>query len=49
MFDDFYDVIPILFSWRWPKPEGEITQIDLRTETYGRGGNRLRIAIVYEF
>ena len=45
MFEDLFDSISKLFSWRWPTAEGVI--IAIRTKLAGRG--KLRLAISYEF
>lgn len=48
MFNDLYDALSYLWSWRWPIAEGEITAIDV--ERIGRGRDTtFRLAIAYEF
>lgn len=50
MFSDLYDSISLLFSWRWPKAEGVITAVDLRSSRHSqRGTSDLRLVVLYEF
>ncbi len=46
---DLYDYISFAFSWRWPKTDGTITAVDVRTEPVGRGGVRQRLVLRYSF
>jgi len=49
MFDDLYDVISLMWSWRWPTSEGKITAVDVERIHHSRGGDTMRLAIAYEF
>jgi len=49
MFDDLYDAISMLWSWRWPTSEGEVTAVDIERVRHSRGGDTLRWAIAYKF
>ena len=49
MFSALYDYISLLFSWRWPRAEGEVTAVDARPEQNARGGQHLRLVVVYKF
>jgi len=40
MFGDLYDAMSLLWSWRWPVTEGEVTAV---------GGDTARLAVAYEF
>jgi len=44
MFRDLYDAVTLLFSWRWPKAEGEITAVRVDS-----GTDRLRLLVDYVF
>jgi hypothetical protein len=50
MFEDLYDAISRLWSWRWPVAEGEITEVLLERIRH-RSSNRdtIRLAIAFEF
>ena len=48
MFNDLYDALSYLWSWRWPIAQGEITAVDV--ERIRRGNDTTyRLAIAYEF
>lgn len=47
MFKDLFDEISLLWSWRWPIADGEITAVDI--ERVGRNDDRLRLAVAYKF
>ena len=49
MFDDLYDLVSKLFSWRWPAAEGELTAIDVDSVSHGRYGESIRLAVAYKF
>ena len=50
MFDDLYDAISMLGSWRWPTSEGEVTAVDLERISHANSRNdTLRLAIAYQF
>lgn len=50
MFRNLYDYISLMLSWCWPKVEGLITAVDLRTVANGdAGANTLRLVITFEF
>jgi hypothetical protein len=48
MFEDLFDGISFLWSWRWPTVKGEITEAI--TERIGTGRHeKYRLAIAYKF
>lgn len=49
MFDDLYDAISFLGSWRWPEVMGEITAVDVERIKQSVGSVRLRLAVAYKF
>jgi len=49
MFDDLYNAISFLGSWRWPEVMGEITAVDVERIAHSDGNVRLRLAVAYEF
>jgi hypothetical protein len=50
MFSDLYDYVSLLFSWGWPKAEGEVTAVHIEYANYGfRGGSRLLVIVDYKF
>ncbi|MFI5115271.1 MAG: DUF3592 domain-containing protein [Terriglobales bacterium] len=48
MFEDLYDEISFLWSWRWPIAEGEITAVDVERIRHQRS-TTTRLAIAYRF
>lgn len=49
MFDDLYDSISLLWSWRWPVVDGKVTAVDIERIKHSRGGDTARLAVAYEF
>jgi hypothetical protein len=49
VFEDLYDTISILWSWRWPETMGEVTAIDVERIHDAEGGEILRLAVAYKF
>ena len=50
MFDDLYDAISMMWSWRWPTSSGEVTAVDLERIRHSNSRNdTLRLAIAYKF
>jgi hypothetical protein len=49
MFNDLYDALSFLGSWRWPEATGKVTAADVERITDNRGGVRLRLAVAFEF
>jgi hypothetical protein len=49
MFNDLYDAISRLWSWRWPLAEGEVTAVDIERMRHDRNSETARIAVAYEF
>jgi len=39
----------LLWSWRWPVTEGEVTAADIERVRHYRGGDTARLAVAYEF
>jgi len=49
MFDDLYDGISRLWSWRWPCADGKITEVLGEHIEFRSGEKRARLAVAYEF
>ena len=49
MFEDLYDSISFLWSWRWPSTEGQVTGADIERIKRSRGAEKIRLAIAYKF
>jgi hypothetical protein len=49
MFEDLYDAISILWSWKWPQACGEITEVDIERIHRSRDTNTFRLAVAYRF
>jgi hypothetical protein len=49
MFNDLYDAISLLWSWRWPVAEGEVTAVDIERMRHDRNSDTARLAVAYEF
>jgi hypothetical protein len=49
MFEDLYDKISLLWSWRWPETIGDITAVDIERIKDSRGNVTLRLAVAYKF
>ena len=48
MFEELYDAISFVASWRWPKADGEVTTAD--AERIGSGSHtRFHLAVAYKF
>jgi hypothetical protein len=49
LFDDLYDALSLLVSWRWPEAVGEITEVcvERRPDTHGK--EHFRLAVAYKF
>jgi len=47
MFNDLYDAMSFLWSWRWPVADGRVTEVI--SERMGRKKDRARLAVAYEF
>ena len=48
MFNDLFDALSYLSSWRWPVADGEVTAVDI--ERIGAGRDKtFRLAVAYEF
>jgi hypothetical protein len=46
MFGDLYDVLSMLWSWRWPVASGKVTAFDVERN---REKQTARLALAYEF
>ena len=44
MFEGLYDLISLLWSWRWPQVAGQVTAVDVE-----KVGRALRLAVAYKF
>jgi hypothetical protein len=49
MFDDLYDAITKLLSWRWPTSKGEVIAVDIEPLAQRRYGPDIRLAVAYRF
>ena len=49
MFDDLYDAVSVLWSWRWPVADGEITAVDIERTRDSDGRQSIRLAVAYKF
>src|SRR5689334_245520 len=49
MFADLYDVVSLMFSWRWPTIAGVITAVDVERISHGSNGDSWRLAVAYKF
>jgi hypothetical protein len=49
VFEDLYDKISTLWSWRWPETIGEVTAVDVERVQDPEGGATLRLAVAYKF
>lgn len=49
MFENLYDKISTLWSWRWPETVGEVTAVDVERVHDPEGGETLRLAVAYKF
>jgi hypothetical protein len=49
MFEDLYDKISLLWSWRWPETIGDITAVDIERIKDSQGNVTLQLAIAYKF
>lgn len=50
MFEDLYDAVSRVWSWRWPLSEGKITEVLLERVRHRNSNNdTIRLAIAYEF
>ena len=49
MFDDLYDALSVVWSWRWPTSEGQVTAVDIERITHRSDSGTLRLAIAYKF
>lgn len=49
MFEDLYDELSRLWSWRWPTAYGEATAVDVERLRHSRGSDTLRLSVTYKF
>ena len=49
MFEDLYDSIRMLFSWRWPTAPAEITGVSIERLHRGEENEELRLCVWYKF
>jgi hypothetical protein len=49
VFDDLYDAISLLWSWRWPEIPGEVTAVDVDRVQDSDGIETFRLAVAYKF
>ena len=49
MFDDLYDAVSFLWSWRWPETLGEVTAVDVERVKDSESMESFRLAVAYKF
>jgi hypothetical protein len=49
VFDDLYDVVSFLWSWRWPETHGQVTAVDVEKIKDSEGIETFRLAVAYKF
>jgi hypothetical protein len=49
MFSDLYDVVSLLWCWRWPVAEGELTAIEIEPFGIKPDKDTIHLAVAYEF
>jgi hypothetical protein len=49
VFDDLYDAVSFLWSWRWPETPGEVTAVDVERVKNPEGIDTFRLAVAYKF
>ena len=49
VFEDLYEKLSTLWSWRWPETMGEVTAVDVERIRHAEGGDTLRLAVAYKF
>ncbi len=47
MFSDLYDALSMLWSWRWPIADGEVTEVYIMR--CGREEERAKLGVIYKF
>jgi len=48
VFDDLYDAVSLLWSWRWPETVGEVTAVDMERIKDSERGETFRLAVAYK-
>ena len=49
MFDDLHDAVSMLWCWRWPVAEGEITAVEIEPFAMKPDKETIRLAVAYKF
>jgi hypothetical protein len=50
MLENLYDYFSLIFPWRWPKVNGELTAVHIRyMELSNNDANSLRVILEYKF
>jgi hypothetical protein len=49
VFNDLYDAISLLWSWRLPETPGEVTAVDVDRVQDSDGVETFRLAVAYKF
>lgn len=49
MFEDLFDELSFLMSWKWPVADGEVTAADIERLDRDSGNERLRLSVAYKF
>ncbi|HTS38127.1 MAG TPA: hypothetical protein VMH04_20800 [Candidatus Solibacter sp.] len=49
MFEELYDLVSRLGSWRWPVVDGRVTEVLGERIEFRNGEKRARLAVAYEF
>jgi hypothetical protein len=49
MFEDLYDAVSFLWSWRWPANDGRVTEVLVERIKHHRNPDTFRLSVTYEF
>ena len=49
MFEDLYDVLSALSSWKWPAVSGEVTAVDVERFAHSREPDTFRLSVTFKF
>ena len=49
MFEELYDHVSRLWSWRWPLADGTVTEVLVERIRHNRGRDSFRLSVTYKF
>ncbi|MCI0352219.1 MAG: DUF3592 domain-containing protein [Acidobacteriales bacterium] len=49
MFEELYDAMSRLLSWRWPEAVGEVTAVNIERVNAYKNRETFRLAVAYKF